>query len=170
MKTYIGTKLIKATPMNRLDYNTMRGWTVPADENPADEGFLVEYLDGGKPNMVGYAGYVSWSPKEQFENAYKPSQNMAFGMALEALRRGLRVTRHGWNAAGMWVTLAGPNEGNKIHAENFWSQNNADFARSQPGFEVVVTPYFTLKNAQNQIAVWVPSTSDCLATDWTILT
>lgn len=71
MKRYIGTKVINAKPMNRLEYNEFRGWTLPADENGADEGYLVEYVDGGKPNTPQYAGYVSWSPKEQFEKAYK---------------------------------------------------------------------------------------------------
>jgi len=70
VNTYIGTKIIQAEPMTRLAYNELRGWTVPADENPADDGYLVEYLDGGKPNVLGFAGYVSWSPKEQFEKAY----------------------------------------------------------------------------------------------------
>ncbi len=70
MQTYIGTKIIKAQPMNRADYNALRGWTLPADENGSDEGYLVEYTDGGKPNLAGYAGYVSWSPKAQFEGVY----------------------------------------------------------------------------------------------------
>ena len=50
MKLYIGTKQVTATPMTRLAYNKYRGWTVPADENGADAGYLVEYLDGGTPN------------------------------------------------------------------------------------------------------------------------
>lgn len=70
MNTFTGTKLVKATPMTRLDYNVLRDWPVPADENPADEGYLVEYTDGGKPNHKDFAGYISWTPKEQFDNAY----------------------------------------------------------------------------------------------------
>lgn len=70
MKPFIGTKIINAAPMNRADYNTFRGWNLPADEDGADEGYLVEYTDGGKPNVPGYAGYVSWSPKAQFDSAY----------------------------------------------------------------------------------------------------
>ena len=61
MKKYIGTKMIKARPMNRGDYNKYRGWNIPKDENPADEGYLVKYSDG----------YESWSPKKQFEEAYR---------------------------------------------------------------------------------------------------
>ena len=70
MKTYIGTKTVNAKPMNRLEYNLFRGWQLPADENGADEGYLVEYTDGGKANTPQYAGYVSWSPKDVFGRAY----------------------------------------------------------------------------------------------------
>lgn len=57
MDKYIGCKMIEAEPINLGDYNTLRGWTVPADENPADDGYMVIYPDG----------YRSWSPKDQFE-------------------------------------------------------------------------------------------------------
>jgi hypothetical protein len=69
MKTYIGTKEIEATPMNRLEYNKYRGWELPADENGEDEGYLVEYA-GDASNHPNHKGYISWSPKEQFENAH----------------------------------------------------------------------------------------------------
>lgn len=36
MKQYIGTKLVNAKPMTRQEYNDLRGWTVPSDENPND--------------------------------------------------------------------------------------------------------------------------------------
>ena len=42
MKTYIGTKLIRALPMTRAAYNEFRGWQLPADENGDDAGYLVE--------------------------------------------------------------------------------------------------------------------------------
>ena len=68
---YEGTKRVHAKPMNRGDYNSYRGWEVPADENPADEGYLVEYVDGGRGNDSRHAGYISWSPKDVFERSYK---------------------------------------------------------------------------------------------------
>lgn len=61
MKTYIGTKIINAAPMTRGEYNTYRGWAIPENENPADEGYLVKYDQS----------YESWSPKEVFELAYR---------------------------------------------------------------------------------------------------
>lgn len=69
--TYVGTKVIHAYPMDRRGYTEFRGWQLPADENGSDEGFLIEYADGvGKPNVPGFAGYVSWSPKVVFETSY----------------------------------------------------------------------------------------------------
>ena len=68
---YEGTKRVHAKPMNRGDYNSYRGWEVPADENPADEGYLVEDVDGGRGNDSRHAGYISWSPKDVFERSYK---------------------------------------------------------------------------------------------------
>ena len=63
-------KTVTATPMNRLDYNTYRGWQLPEDEDGTDDGYLVEYMDGGKANHPDHKGYISWSPKEQFDNGY----------------------------------------------------------------------------------------------------
>ena len=67
---YTCHKEVLARPMNRLTYNVMRGWDIPADEDPTDEGYLVEYLDGGAANHPDFAGYISWSPKDVFERGY----------------------------------------------------------------------------------------------------
>jgi len=61
MKKYIGTKVIEAEPMNLGEYNKYRGWEIPKDEDPERDGYRVVYPDD----------YVSWSPKEIFEEAYK---------------------------------------------------------------------------------------------------
>ena len=65
MNEYIGTKIVKAEPMNLGDYNNYRGWNIPEDEDPEREGYLVE-----QPN-----GYVSWTPKEIFEEYYVRTEN-----------------------------------------------------------------------------------------------
>ena len=96
MKKYIGTKMIEAKPMNRGDYNKYRGWKIPADENPTDEGYLVKYSDG----------YESWSPKKQFEEAYRECDNMTFGLAIEVMKKGKKVARKGWNGKGQYIQLA----------------------------------------------------------------
>ena len=70
-KEYIGVKLLKAEPMTRGEYNKKRGWTIPKDENPEDEGYVVQYD----------TGYVSWSPKEAFEKSYTEVQEPEFRKA-----------------------------------------------------------------------------------------
>lgn len=69
MNKYIGTKEVTAKPMTRGEYNIHQGWTLPVDQNPNDKGYLMEYVDGGKPNHKDHKGYISWSPAEVFENA-----------------------------------------------------------------------------------------------------
>ncbi len=90
-KTYVGTKTVIAEPMTRAEYNAYRGWTVPVDENPNDPGYLVEYVDGGKANMPDRNGYVSWSPADVFERAYRPVHGDATERAI--VDKGLTAPR-----------------------------------------------------------------------------
>jgi hypothetical protein len=110
---YIGAKTICAVAMNRLAYNKLRGWTLPADENGDDEGYLVEYLDGGKPNLEGYAGYVSWSPKEQFENAYRPIASALDTPAADAVEEMIK-------AAGATAPRVTPEKLREVIASVAW--------------------------------------------------
>ncbi len=168
METFIGVKQINAKPMNRLEYNQLRGWIVPEDENPADDGYLVEYVDGGKPNTHEYAGYISWSPKDVFNRAYRPANGMSFGLAIEALKQGAKVARAGWNGKGMWLSLSGHHE-RTIPANAFWSQNNRNFAEQNSG-EATVLPCITMKTADDKILMgWLASQTDMLADDWMIV-
>lgn len=175
MKQYIGVKRINAKPMTRAEYNEFRGWQLPRDENGDDQGFLVEYVDGGAPNTPDYKGYVSWSPAEVFHKAYAPTDGMTFGMALEALKKGLKVARSGWNGKSMWLSLSCAPGGDaiagrrEIAAENFWSANNSEYAR-QNGGSAVVLPCITMKTATGEILMgWLASQTDMLANDWSIV-
>lgn len=141
MMRYIGTKIITAEPMTRAAYNLFRGWALPADENGADDGYLVEYEPDGKPNVPGRAGYVSWSPKVVFDDAYRRTDDMTFGLAVEAMKRGFRVARAGWNGKGMWVALSGSTtQPRNIAYENFWSKNASEWARTENGGGAEVLP------------------------------
>lgn len=163
MKTiYIGTKMIRAEPMTRASYNEFRGWKLPVDEEGTDAGYLVEYLDGGKQNVPSHAGYVSWSPQEQFDAAYRPCDAMPFGLAIEALRRGDRVARAGWNGKGMFVYL--------VPANNYPAQTGAAKAFFGDGGLVPYNAYMALKGVDGTVNTWVPSISDVLAEDWAIAT
>jgi len=74
MNKFIGTKEVKARPLNLGPYNALRGWDLPKDENPDTEGYLVEYLDSPNKNHPDYDNYISWSPKDVFEKSYKISE------------------------------------------------------------------------------------------------
>ena len=73
MVQYTGTKTVFATPMTRGEYNALRGWQVPADEDPTDPGYLVQYENDSKANVEGFDGYISWSPQKPFDLAYNKS-------------------------------------------------------------------------------------------------
>lgn len=167
MQEFYGTKRINAKPMTRAEYNIFRGWELPSNENGDDTGYLVEYLDGGKPNVDGFNGYVSWSPSEQFELEYQPKDALSFGHALVALQEGKRVARAGWNGKGMWLSLSG-NGVREIPSSAFWSKNNADYAEQQGGVAKVL-PCLTMKTATGEILMgWLASQTDMLANDWQI--
>lgn len=170
MNRHIGTKLINAKPMNRAEYNALRGWAVPADENPDDAGYLVEYIDGGKANHPDFAGYISWSPADVFDRAYRPVVGMSFGDAIAALKAGQKVARTGWNGKGMWLSLsAHGGESRSVPAGAFWSENNSRYA-AENGGAAVVLPCITMKTATGEILMgWLASQTDMLADDWLIV-
>lgn len=85
MKTYIGTKVIKAKPMTKKEYCDYRGWVVPSDEDPLEEVYLVEYeVDPlSIPNHPDHKGYISMSPKHVFEKAYKAADTYMDRLIIE---------------------------------------------------------------------------------------
>lgn len=66
---YNASREVTAKPMTRQEYNTLRGWHLPANENGDDEGYLVE--DNSElSNMDGWEGYITWMPKAMFDNSH----------------------------------------------------------------------------------------------------
>jgi len=167
MKRYIGVKEINATPMSRAAYNLFRGWELPKDENGEDEGYLVEYIDGGQANTATYKGYVSWSPKDVFERAYKPTEGMTFGLALEALKKGCKVARKGWNGKGMWLILV---PGQKEVA----LRQGTPYGDALALTSCEILPHIDMwtTNAHGRRAMlpgWLASQTDMLSDDWEVV-
>lgn len=92
MEQYTGTLVSNAKLMTRGEYNALRGWQVPADENPDDVGYLVERIDS-KPNHADFSGYISWLPKDVFEQIYKPSGTYIDRMNIELAELQTRLTK-----------------------------------------------------------------------------
>ena len=164
MKQYIGTKVVQAEPAFMLT-----GWRehckvanqVLTEEQIADckqsgweftdqqEGYRVRYEDG----------YESWSPKDVFEDAYRQTDAMNFGLAIEAMKKGERVARKGWNGKDMYVFLA--------YEADFVT--DADISAFDQ-LEVEVGDMLIMKTAQNTFQPgWLASQADMLADDWYIV-
>ena len=86
MNKYLGTKEVSAKPMTRGEYNEYRGWQIPENEDPNEQGYLIEYQDGGKSNDSRHAGYISWSPADVFNRAYAPIDTWLDIIKLEQAR------------------------------------------------------------------------------------
>ena len=154
MQKHIGTKVVSSTPMTRAKYNEYRGWKLPTNEDGTDDGYLVEYLDGGKPNDDRHTGYISWSPKAQHDAAYRPCDAMTFGLAVEALKKGLKVARAGWNGKGMWLAMV---KGRQYDVANGIAKDTE------------LLPWIGMKTADNGFVPWLASQTDMLAEDWTLV-
>lgn len=164
MERFIGVKEIKAKAMTLGEYNRYRGWEIPPEKDPTTAGYLVEYLDGGGHNHPDHKGYISWSPADVFDRAYRPVSGMTFGLAIEAMKKGHKVARAGWNGPGQFVVYQkGYPDGipcNKQTAEAFGMDEGELFK---------VRPYLQIRCTDGSHQMWFPSVSDCLAEDWWII-
>lgn len=161
MLRYIGVKEILATSMTRQQYNDYRGWELPKDENGADEGFLVEYIDGGQSNHPNHEGYISWSPADVFNRAYRQIDAMTFGQAVEALKAGKKVARAGWNGKGMFLFL--------VPGSTFQVNRPPLLGIYEEGTEINYHAHIDMKTATGEIVPWLASQSDVLSEDWEIV-
>jgi len=129
MKKYIGTKLVQAEPA----------------EKDGKESYKVVYADG----------YESWSPADIFEEAYRETDGMTFGLAVEVLKKGGKVARKGWNGKGIFIELQCPDAHSKmthpyIYIDTTGLQTDNEFA-------------------PKNLVPWLASQTDMLAEDWIVV-
>ncbi|MFA5423122.1 MAG: DUF2829 domain-containing protein [Phycisphaerae bacterium] len=162
MEQYIGTKQVFAEPMDRYAAEDCLGRNIkPRDEYENEDGYLVVYEDG----------YRSWSPKKTFNDAYRAISGMTFGLAIEAAKKGSRISRAGWNGKGMFVVYMPP-----LYLPPF---NTADTARKvndrtakHIGEDTPLDSqgYFAMFTAKKQWQPgWLASQADMLAEDWEVV-
>lgn len=108
MKQYIGTKIVQAAPAVRYLMKDGNNWVIEKDDHLAlaqvnmedvvawEDAYVVVYKDG----------YSSWSPEAVFEEAYRETTGMPFGLAIEAAKKGKKIARAGWNGKSQYVELA----------------------------------------------------------------
>lgn len=160
MKRYIGIKIIEAEPMMKLTrLNALDKDSKAFDPNDDEAGYKVRYEDG----------YESWSPKEQFEEAYRECDCMNFGLAMEAMKKGLKVARNGWNGKGMFLLYV---EGSKKVTLKTGSPYDKALS-TEIGVDirqVDINPHIDMYTASGEMQPgWLASQTDMLADDWRIL-
>lgn len=157
MKQYIGTKIIKAEPAVRIDGKVYpESGPIPLSDHE-EEGYKVVYADG----------YESWSPKDVFEEAYRPCDNLTFGLAIEAMNKGKKVARKGWNGKGMFIYIQ---DGTRCDTEDLRCSAVRDYCKSRVIQHVQINPHIDMKAADGSLVIgWTPSQIDMLAEDWIIV-
>lgn len=76
LKQYIGTKMVKAEPMEK-SAAVAKGWARPSEGNEDVPGYHVQYT-----NPDG-STYDSWSPKEVFEKSYQIAEDFKDRLIIE---------------------------------------------------------------------------------------
>jgi hypothetical protein len=152
MKQYIGTKMVMAAPALRMDdgkgnvrVELLSNNPMPQPGDALDMGYKVVYPDG----------YESWSPQDVFEQAYRQTAGMSFGLAIEAAKKGKKIARAGWNGKGIYLELQVPDEHSKM---------------TLPYIYIVTSGLITDNpDAPKGVCPWLASQTDMLADDWMIV-
>ena len=149
MKTYIGTKIIEAIPAIRKGGTVYENaQPIPKSIDPEEEGYKVRYQDG----------YESFSPKAVFEAAYRETDCLSFGLAIEAAKKGKRIARRGWNGKNQYVELA-----ERI------SYENAAHEVVNANHEAIGNKALAFVGTSGVQLGWLASQADMLADDWEIV-
>lgn len=172
LRPYIGTKLIKAFSMNRGEYNKFRNWPLPENENPNDDGYLVEYEPNGTLNVAGFEGYISWSPKDVFEKAYQSigTGEMNFGLALECAKKELRIAMDNWPIGDFVVLMPRlklPSYNTQESGPKVNDRTAKHIGNDTPLDSLPYFAKFTSKDKKWQPG-WLPNNEELLATNWLV--
>lgn len=93
---------------------------------------------------------------------------MNFGQAVEAMKRGEKVSRKGWNGRGMWVIYNPASQGktSAMFEGSVYKNHGVDECEILPHFDMYTV------NAEGRRAMlcgWAASQTDILANDWGVV-
>lgn len=95
--------------------------------------------------------------------------DMTFGEAIEALKKGYRVSRQGWNGKGMFLFLHERMECESVEGpENVYIKTLKELKEKNGSVKFV--PVICMKAANDEVVVgWLASQTDMLSNDWIII-
>ena len=171
MEKFIGTKIVQAEPAHRLTFQKLGGpeMVVTVEEEKVEDNIeaaeamgmdLVRKQEGYK---VVYEpdSYESWSPKEVFEAAYRRTDGLSFGLAIEAAKMGKRIARAGWNGKDQYVELG---------TDFQYTCAASDIPRSVGVQHTDIgSKALVFVGTRGSQVGWLASQADMLADDWMIV-
>ncbi len=149
MEKYIGVEVIKAKPMTLFTFNEYRGFSDELASSSVD-GYLVEYeQDPESPNKnhPDHEGYISWSPKNVFEKAYRRTDGLTFGLALEALKLGKKVARAVWEDSWKYI------DPNTVPTSNVLAQRISDTFDLELSEDILAEDWYILEPQDSEQVV-----------------
>lgn len=150
---------VEAEPMRfgefKSKYPKSGGANVERGAN--DDGYVIFYRGGE---------YVSWCPKKEFEDVSRPCGVMTFGMAIEAMKRGAKVARRGWNGKGMYIWVM---PGSTVSGCNQITDPHLAVIDKDEG-EIRFLDSIRMRTATGDVLTgWLASQTDMLAEDWAVV-
>lgn len=165
LKKWICHKVVSAARIDSIkdvSPTLTRLWLAP-EHSPDNAVVMVDldYMHKHRPQAGGYYveyedGYKSFSPAKPFESGYSqvdPAAPMSIGGALDAMREGKKVARHGWNGKGMWLLMQKPDAHSKMTLPYIY----IEYPEGHPAYP------------KGSRVPWLASQTDLLAADWIVV-
>lgn len=143
---YVGTRKVTAMDITLGEYNQRRGWDIPANEDPEEQGYIITLENGD----------TTYQRKDAFDETYKVNGALSYSSALEYLKKGYIIARSGWNGKNMFVGML-------TQTTDVILDING--ARHLFGASKNMVLFNLQKGSYDP---WVASSSDTLAEDWFI--
>ena len=158
MKQYIGLKVINAIPMTKK-VACKEG--LVKEDGCEEKSLKNSEVQGHK--IIDENGCESWIPKDAFNDTYKRLNNMVFGLAIEALKKGHKVARKCWNSGAKKEFLF-------LVPGSEFNVNRPPLLGIYPeGTEVSYHAHIDMRTAEDKIVPWVATQADMLAEDYIII-
>jgi len=126
-----------------------------------------------RKDEVGYLsinqeGHTMWTPKEQFETSNMPANQMNFSLMLQALLKGHKVARKGWNGKNMFLVYVPGSVSVKMQENTVYHNALAPEVTGQT--HVDINPHIDMMTASGEFQPgWLASQTDIFAVDWCIV-